>query len=105
MWIRPWLLCALLGTGLAGAAMASPAQARAVVEVSVRSAPPPPRVERVVVRPGYVWSPGYWHWNGRRHVWVGGRYVLARPGYVYVGPRWEHRGPGYRFHRGYWVRR
>lgn len=105
MSIRPLLLASLLGSVLAGGMLAGPAQARSVVELSVQTAPPPPRFERVVVRPGYVWAPGYWHWNGHRHVWVAGRYVVERPGYVYVGPRWEHRGPGYRFHEGYWVHR
>ncbi|MDY4295045.1 MULTISPECIES: hypothetical protein [unclassified Xanthomonas] len=104
MFARRLLLATLLGGALAGAMAAAPAQAREVVELSVRAAPPPPRVERVVVRPGYVWMPGYWQWNGRHHVWVAGRYVVERPGYVYVGPRWEHYGPAYRFHAGYWVR-
>ncbi|UJB16245.1 hypothetical protein [Xanthomonas translucens] len=104
MSIRPLLLASLLGSALAGGLLAAPAQARPVLELSVQSAPPP-RFERVVVRPGYVWTPGYWHWNGHRHAWVGGRYVVERPGYVYVDPRWEHRGPGYRFHDGYWRHR
>lgn len=105
MSLRPVLQASLLGVALAAGTAAAPAQARSVVELSVRTAPPPPRVERVVVRPGYVWTPGYWRWNGRRHVWIGGHYVRARPGYVYVGPRWEPHGPAYRFHRGYWVHR
>ena len=105
MSVRPLLLASLLGSALAGGLLATPAQARSVVELSVQTAPPPPRFERVVVRPGHVWAPGYWRWNGRRHVWVAGHYVVARPGYVYVGPRWVHGGPGYRFHDGYWMHR
>ncbi|MCC4591527.1 YXWGXW repeat-containing protein [Xanthomonas campestris pv. cannae] len=104
MFARPLLLATLLGGALVGGMAAAPAHAREVVELSVRAAPPPPIVERVVVRPGYVWMPGYWRWNGHRHVWVAGRYVVERPGYVYVGPRWEHYGPAYRFHAGYWAR-
>ncbi|RDZ28137.1 YXWGXW repeat-containing protein [Lysobacter silvisoli] len=82
-----------------------PAAQAAVVGVSVRIAPPPMRYERVAVRPGYAWAPGYWRWNGRRHVWVGGHYVRVRPGYAYVGPRWYRHGPDWRFHDGYWARR
>jgi len=39
-----------------------------------------PMVESLVVvhpapRPGYIWSPGHWEWNERRHVWVAGRWI------------------------------
>jgi hypothetical protein len=26
-------------------------------------------------REGFIWSPGHWEWNGRRHAWVEGRWV------------------------------
>jgi len=26
-------------------------------------------------REGYIWSPGHWEWNGRRHVWVAGHWI------------------------------
>jgi hypothetical protein len=97
--------------GIAGAALAmalafgaaTPASAR-VVAWSVAAAPPLPRAERVVVRPGYVWVGGYWRWTGVRHVWVAGYRVPARPGYRYVPARWVHAGPAWRFHQGYWRR-
>ena len=106
MRMRPWVLSAAIAVAALGAAVhAPPAQARGYVDVSVRVAPPPLRYERVPLRPGYVWAPGYWRWNGHRHVWVGGQYLRLRPGYVYVAPRWHRHGPGWRFDDGHWARR
>lgn len=68
-------------------------------------APPAVRVEPVpVARPGWVWSPGYWRWAGRRHVWVAGTWVRARPGYVYHPPVWVQRPGGWVFQGGRWTR-
>ncbi len=97
------LLMAALSCG--AIAFPAPAIARTVVGVSIGVAPPPVRVEHVHVRAGYVLAPGYWRWNGRRHVWVGGRAIVARPGYRYVGAGWVHAGPHWHFRRGGWVRR
>jgi hypothetical protein len=76
--------------------------------VEIESAPPEPIVE---VRPavpfaGAVWIPGYWQWNGVRHLWVGGRWSAPRPGWGWEPHRWE-RGPGGRWHfvHGGWRRR
>ena len=87
-----------------GAALAQPASAHAVVGFSVGFAPPPPRVERIVVRPGYAWVPGYWRWNGARYDWRVGYWSPARPGHRYVPARWVRSGPAWRFHVGYWHR-
>ncbi len=37
-------------------------------------APPPPRAESAPLAVGLdlVWTPGYWAWNGRSYVWIGG---------------------------------
>ncbi|MEO5558115.1 MAG: YXWGXW repeat-containing protein, partial [Dokdonella sp.] len=61
-------LCLSIGLGL-GLVMSAHASARAFVGLSIGVAPPPARIERVVMRPGYAWAPGYWRWNGARHVW------------------------------------
>lgn len=87
----------------AGLAATTPAAARVVV-ASVRVAPPPPRVERVVVRTGHVWVGGYWRWNGTRHVWIAGHAAPVRPGFRYVPAQRVHVGPAWSFHRGYWHR-
>ena len=61
-------------------------------------APPPPLVERIPApRHGYVWAPGHWEWNGRRHVWVDGRWIRERPGYRWVAPEWRPDGDRYGF--------
>lgn len=86
-----------------GVCTAIPAQARTWLGVSIGLAPPPVRVERVGIRAGYVWAPGYWRWSGSRHVWVGGRWLPARPGYHYVGAHWAHWGHGWRLRGGGWV--
>jgi hypothetical protein len=102
---KQWLAwtCMAIAVGC-GVAVASPVQARAVVGVSIGIAPPPLRVERVALRPGYAWAPGYWRWNGARHVWVGGYWLPARHGYRYRGASWVRVGPDWRFRRARWVR-
>lgn len=100
-----YAFCALATLLAAGSvATSTSASARTVVDVDVRVAPPPLRHERVVVRTGSVWVPGYWRWNGHRHIWVAGYAVRARPGWHYVPARWAPNGPHWRFQAGYWSR-
>jgi len=72
--------------------------------MEVRVPPPAPRIEPVVQRPGFVWTPGYWRWDGRRYDWVAGRYEHSRPGFRWTAAGWE-RGPNgvWHFHEGYWT--
>ena len=87
MMLRPLLLSAALGlAALGGSLHSSDAQAQVRVGIGVNLAPPPPRYERVVVRPGYVWAPGYWQMRGRRHVWVAGS-LPAGASRVCLSPR------------------
>lgn len=87
------------------AAAATPAMARDSVAFSVNIGPPPPHVEYVPApRPGYVWAPGYWNWNGHRHVWVNGHSIRGRHNQHWVPDRWNHRGNGWRLERGHWGR-
>jgi len=69
------------------------------------TAPPAPQVEVVPAVPGpdYIWVPGYWGWNGRVWVWVGGRWSV-RPwhGAVWVGGHWGRHGRGYVWVGGRW---
>lgn len=100
------LSCAMALAVVSATVAAPAASAHVVVGVSVGFPPPPLRVEPVVVaRPGHVWIPGYWRWNGvDRHLWVAGYWTYARPGYRYVPARWVNSGPAWRFHAGYWAR-
>ena len=87
---RLFLVSLISGAALSGAALA---QGRPPYEPIPR-----PRFERAPPpRHGMLWEPGHWHWDGRRYLWFGGRYIPFReefhhyvPGaWVLVGPRWE----------------
>ena len=73
-------------------------------EVYATAPMPPPRVEVVTVtsRPGYVWTRGYWHWNGAGWVWMGGRWERERVGYVWVQPQYVYRGGRHVYVSGGW---
>jgi hypothetical protein len=79
-----------------------------VQEVVAEDGPPPPPEE---VRPqmpfdGAVWIPGFWHWQGGRHVWVVGRWSPQPQGYRWQDQRWEHRKDGkWHEHWGHWDHR
>lgn len=97
MWMRNFLLCVLVAAAILG----TPANARVDVDVSI--APPPARVE-VVPAPqaGYVWTPGYWSWDGYQHIWIDGHLIEDQPGYRWVPGRWDHNDRHYRFEPGRW---
>ena len=79
--------------------------AAARVDVDVLIAPPAPRYEVVPApRHGYVWAPGYWAWDGRRHVWRSGSWMKERHGEHWVAHNWEQRGDRWYFHGGHWDR-
>jgi hypothetical protein len=95
--IRERLLVAFCGIGLVLSA--------AGAQVIVRGAPPPVIVERPgpALHAGWVWVPGYYRWNGRRYVWVGGYWTKPpRPRAIWVPGRWVPRGGGYVWVNGYW---
>jgi hypothetical protein len=52
-----------------------------------------------------VWSPGYWRWNGHRHVWTRGVWVRERRGWHWEPQHWVQ-GPNGRWHfvAGRWAR-
>lgn len=108
MAIRQLVLAVSFCVAATGSFHAAPAfAARAVVGVSVRlplQAPPARRAERVEVRPGHVWIPGYWRWNHGAYVWAGGYWTRARVGYRYAPARWVACGRHWCLHRGRWLR-
>lgn len=99
------LISGLAIAALACGVMSRPQLAEAAVFIGV--APPAPIVEVVPPVPavGYVWTPGYWNWNGLRYVWVRGAYVLPpRFGAAFVPGHWAYGPRGHFFVRGYWRR-
>jgi hypothetical protein len=67
--------------------------------------PPPPVVEVAPPpRPGLVWVPGYWVWDGHRHVWRRGHWMHERPGWAWEPAHWEERGGRWFFVAGHWER-
>jgi hypothetical protein len=79
------------------------AQAQVGVNLVIGNAPPPPRYEVVPApRRGSEWIPGYWNWNGRRHVWVNGHWERVRSGYYYEPASWVQVDNGWRLQRGGW---
>jgi WXXGXW repeat (2 copies) len=85
--------------------MGSVAPAFSGVGIDIEIAPPAPRV--VVVpppRPGFVWAPGYYRWDGHRHVWVDGHFIRERRGSHWVPEHWDEHHGRYHFEPGHWER-
>jgi hypothetical protein len=98
------LVTAAAALVLSTAAFAAPAQAQSRGDlIIVHEAPPAVKYESVpAARRGYEWSPGYWNWNGRRHVWVKGHYERVRNGYSYQRAEWRQGRNGWELDRGGW---
>lgn len=75
-----------------------------VAVVEVEEAPPPPRQERIIYRPGFVWIEGRWAYRGGRYVWIDGRYERERRGHRWVQGHWERRGRRHVWIDGHWAR-
>jgi hypothetical protein len=65
--------------------------------------PPPPLSETPTPRPGYVWAPGYWDWEGNAHAWVEGHWMPARTGEHWVADQWDRENGRWRFEPGHWA--
>lgn len=90
-----------------GAVAVIPVQSLAQVSVNLMlgDAPPPVRYEVVpAARPGYLWAPGFWNWNGRGHVWSAGHWERARSGQLYEPAEWRQDGDQWKLKRGEWKR-
>jgi hypothetical protein len=100
--MKKLLLAAMAASAFGAVALPQVASAEVVI---VRTAPPAPRDEVVpAARRGYVWTPGYWNWNGHRYVWARGKYVRERTGYHYREPNWVENNGRWEFRRGQWAR-
>lgn len=96
-------LSAVLLLALGSSLLAPLAEARVDLEINV--GPPAPRVlVAPPPRPGYVYAPGYWQWQGHEHVWMEGRWIAEHPGRHWVPDHWVQHGPNWRFVEGHWAR-
>ena len=89
---------------LAGAILFLSTGSFAQIGVSVNIAPPELPVYEQPICPGdgYIWTPGYWAWDGE-YYWVPGTWVLApQPGYLWTPGYWGWGGAGFIFNEGYW---
>ncbi len=90
---------------LLAAALVLPALASAGTYVSITVAPPPLPVYVQPVCPGdgYIWTPGYWAWDGFDYYWVPGTWVFAPAVGVFWTPGyWGWVSGYYVWHGGYW---
>jgi hypothetical protein len=89
----------------ASAAKAAPMPAQISIGVRVNLAPPPLPVYEQPPCPGpdYIWTPGYWAWDGNDYYWVPGTWVEAPdPGLFWTPGYWAWGDGGYAFVPGYW---
>ncbi|MBS0430937.1 MAG: YXWGXW repeat-containing protein [Proteobacteria bacterium] len=97
------VLAGLLGAPLLAAPL--PAAAFISVGISVGFAPPPLPVyaQPYAPGPGYIWTPGYWAWDGYGYYWVPGTWILPPQIGLLWTPGWWGWDTGYyRWHAGYW---
>jgi hypothetical protein len=97
------------GALLTGALVAIPATAFAQISIGINIDVEPPAlpvyVQPPCPEPNYMWTPGYWAWDGvSDYYWVPGTWVTApQPGYLWTPGYWGWGdGGSYVFHTGYW---
>ena len=97
--VRKLVFAMVLGLAL----QASSALAQINIQVDIGTPPPPPVQEAVPQVPaGFFWIPGYWYWDGHRHLWADGHLERSRPGYRWVAPRWDNHGQYHHYEPGRW---
>jgi hypothetical protein len=73
-------------------------------DASITIAPPELPVYEQPVCPGdgYIWTPGYWAWDGD-YYWVPGTWVMPpEVGFLWTPGYWGWGGGGFLFNDGYW---
>jgi hypothetical protein len=107
---RTWLVrsaAAALAATAALTAVPQPAHAGVFIGVGISVGFPPPilpvYVQPVIPAVGYIWTPGYWAWNGVGYYWVPGTWVLPPYyGALWTPGYWGWGGGLYSWHAGYW---
>jgi YXWGXW repeat-containing protein len=85
--------------------MALSAASFAQIGISVAFGPPALPVYEQPICPGdgYIWTPGYWAWDGNDYYWVPGTWVEApEVGFLWTPGYWGWGGNAFFFHEGYW---
>jgi len=77
------------------------------IGININIEPPalPVYVQPPCPQPNFMWTPGYWAWDGvSDYYWVPGTWVAApQPGYLWTPGYWGWGDDGnYIFHDGYW---
>lgn len=103
MSIRTLICAAMVAAFAATIPVAAPAQ----LFVGVSLGAPPPEIPAYTVppapRPNYMWTPGYWNWNGSSYYWVPGAWVAPPSMGMYWTPGyWGWNNGGYQWSQGYW---
>jgi hypothetical protein len=96
--MRPLLLAV-------GMLLMAAASAFAQVSISVAVAPPELPVYEQPLCPseGYIWTPGYWAWDGDDYYWVPGTWIEPpEVGFLWTPGYWGWGGSAFLFHAGYW---
>jgi hypothetical protein len=78
--------------------------ALAQVGLSVTIAPPELQIDEQTICPGdgYIWTPGYWAWDGD-YYWVPGEWIMPPEiGFLWTPGYWGRGGEGFLFNEGYW---
>lgn len=81
------------------------ATSSAYIGISVGIAPPAIPIYEQPYCPseGYIWTPGYWAWDGFGYYWVPGVWVAPpRVGFLWTPGYWGYDGGHYIFNEGYW---
>lgn len=76
-----------------------------VAEMTATTAPPelPNRDQPPCPDEGYIWTPGYWSWDGVTYFWQPGVWVFPpQVGVFWTPGYWAYSGTVFIFHRGYW---
>lgn len=92
------LLFSLMLMALSGASFAQ-------IGISVGYGPPALPVYEQPICPGdgYMWTPGYWAWDGNEYYWVPGTWVEAPEiGFLWTPGYWGWGDNAFFFHEGYW---
>jgi hypothetical protein len=76
--------------------------ALAETKLLVDAPPPPPRIENVAHRDGYVWASGHWERHGESWAWIDGSYLLDQRHAHWIPDGWEAHGTQWQYVPGHW---